>query len=63
MPGPILGQGGRRNGQTGGEILPAHVYHNEGKRRYGLLPGLVHFRFMAPPLQPRVVGPYPVWDA
>jgi hypothetical protein len=29
MPGPIPGRGGRRAGQTGGEILPAHVYHNE----------------------------------
>jgi hypothetical protein len=48
--------GGRHNGQTGGEILPVHVYHDEGKRRCGLLPGLVHFRLVAPPPQSRVVG-------
>jgi hypothetical protein len=58
MPGPVLVWGGRQDGQTGGEILPAHIYSNEGKRRCGLLPGLVLFRFVAPPLQPGLVGPY-----
>jgi hypothetical protein len=60
MPRPIPGRGGRRNEQPGCEIVPAHVYHNEGRRRCGLHPGLVLFKLLAPPLQPRVVGPYPV---
>jgi hypothetical protein len=50
--GLALGQGGRRDRQTGDEILPAHVYHKEGERRRGLLPGLVPFRLVAPSLQP-----------
>jgi hypothetical protein len=61
MLGPIPSQGRRRNGQTGGEILSSHVHHNEGKQMCGLLPGLVHFRMVVPPLQPGVVGPYPEW--
>jgi hypothetical protein len=56
MPEPILGQGRKRNGHTCGEIWPAHVYRIEGRRRRGLLPGLVLFRLVAPPLLPRVVG-------
>jgi hypothetical protein len=52
--------GGRRNGQTGGEILPAHIYQNEEKRMCGLLSGFILFRLVASTLQPRVVGPYPV---
>jgi hypothetical protein len=31
MPGPVLGQGGRQNGQTSGEILHSLVYRNEEK--------------------------------
>jgi hypothetical protein len=31
MPGPIPGWGGRHTEQTGGEILPVHVYRNEKK--------------------------------
>jgi hypothetical protein len=31
------------------------------KHKYGLLQGLVLFRLVAPPLQPGVVGLYPVW--
>jgi hypothetical protein len=31
-PGPVPGQGGSRVGQTGGKILPAHVYRNEEER-------------------------------
>jgi hypothetical protein len=58
---PISGRARRQNGQIGGEILYAHVYCNEGKQRRGLLPGLVLFRLVAPPLQVGVVGPYPVW--
>jgi hypothetical protein len=57
---PISGWGGRRNEQTGGEILPTHVYCKEEKQRCGLLPGLVIFSLVAPPLQPGVVGPYPI---
>jgi hypothetical protein len=60
MPGPILGQGGRHVGQTGGEILPAHDYRNEEKRWCRLHPGSILFRLVAPPLQPGVVGTYPV---
>jgi hypothetical protein len=37
MLGPIPGQGGRWVGQTGGKILPAHVYRNEEERWCGLL--------------------------
>jgi hypothetical protein len=44
----------------GGEILLAHIYRNEGKRRCGLLPDLVLFRLVAPPLKPGVMGPYSV---
>jgi hypothetical protein len=62
MPWPSPGRGGRWNGQIGGEILPAHVYRNEEKRMCGLLPSLVLFRLVAPPLQSRVVGPYPIRD-
>jgi hypothetical protein len=58
MLGPILGRGGRQAGQTSGEILPAHIYHNEEERWCELLPGSVHFRLVAPPLRPGVVGPY-----
>jgi hypothetical protein len=60
LPGLVSGQGGRRNGQTDGEILPAHIYQNEEKRMCGLLSGFILFRLVAPTLQPRVVGPYPV---
>jgi hypothetical protein len=31
------------------------------RKRDGLLLSLVLFRLVAPPLQPRVVGPYPIW--
>jgi hypothetical protein len=57
-PRPILGRGGRWNGQTDGKILPATTIINEGKRWRGLLTGLVLFRLVAPPLQPGVVGRY-----
>jgi hypothetical protein len=30
-PRPVPAQEGRCAGQTGGEILPAHVYYNEEK--------------------------------
>jgi hypothetical protein len=63
MSGPIVSLGGKWNGQTCGEILLAHVYRNEGKRRCGLLPGLVLFKLVAPALQLRVVAPYPIWGA
>jgi hypothetical protein len=55
-----MGRGGRRVGQTGGEILPARIYQNEEERWRGLLPGSVLSRLVAPPLQTGVVGPYPV---
>jgi hypothetical protein len=58
MLGLVPGQGGRWAGQTGGEILPVHVYHNEEERWCGLLLCSVLFRLVTPPLQPGVVGPY-----
>jgi hypothetical protein len=60
MLGPIPGQGGRWNGQIGGEILPIHVYHNEEKRMCGLLPGSVLLRLVVLPLQAGVVGSCPI---
>jgi hypothetical protein len=51
MSGFVSGREGRRVGQTGGEILCAHVYHNEEERWCGVLPGSVLFRLVAP-LQP-----------
>jgi hypothetical protein len=53
-----MGQGGRCDRQTGGEMLPAHTYHRVEKLWRGLLPGLVPFRLVIPPLWPGVVGPY-----
>jgi hypothetical protein len=41
---------------TGAKILPSHDYHNEGKQWCGLLPGLVLFRLVVPPIQSGVVG-------
>jgi hypothetical protein len=60
MPGPVMGQGRRRVRQTGGEILPAHVYRNEEERWCGLLSGSVLFMLMLPPLQSKVIEPYSV---
>jgi hypothetical protein len=60
MPRPVPGRGGRRNGQTCGEILPAHIYHNEEKQRCQFLLGSDLFRLVDPPLQPGLVEPYPV---
>jgi hypothetical protein len=57
-PRPVPCRGGRRVGQTGGEILPTHVYRNEEQRWCKLLLCSVLFRLVAPPLQPGVVGPY-----
>jgi hypothetical protein len=50
MPGPISGKEQRWNRLTGGEILPADDYRNEGKRWCGLLSGLVPSRLVAPHL-------------
>jgi hypothetical protein len=57
--------GGMRiySGQTGGEILPVRGYHGGREDWYGLFPGLVLFRLVAPPLQQGVLGPYLVWGA
>jgi hypothetical protein len=35
--GPVPNQEGRRDGQSGGEILPAHTYRKEEELRCGLL--------------------------
>jgi hypothetical protein len=53
----------RLTGLTGDEILTTRGYRYKGKDYCGLLPGLVLFRMVAPPLQPRVVGPYLLWGA
>jgi hypothetical protein len=59
--GPVLGRGGSQAGQTGGGILLVHVYRKERKGAVWISPGvLVLFKLVAPPLQPGVVGPYPV---
>jgi hypothetical protein len=62
FPGLLLSWGGRWNGMTASEILPPHDYRNEGKRWCGLVPGLILFRLVTPPLQQIVVGSYPVRD-
>jgi hypothetical protein len=56
MPEPVPGRGGRQNGQTGGEILPAHVYHNEGKRMCGLFLGILLFLVGGPSSSARSGG-------
>jgi hypothetical protein len=48
MPGPISGRGGRRVGQTGGEILPAHIYYNEENVIVCITLGLSYFYVGAP---------------
>jgi hypothetical protein len=60
-PGSHPGSG-RWDSQTGGEILPTHTHCRVEKHKRGLLLGLVLFRLVAPPLQPGVVGLYPVWS-
>jgi hypothetical protein len=50
-------------GLTGGKILSVHGFQDGGKCWFGLLPGLVHFRLLVPPLQIGVGGEYPVWGA
>jgi hypothetical protein len=41
-------------------MLPVHACRRVEKWRRDLLSGLVLFRLVVPPLQPGVVGPYPV---
>jgi hypothetical protein len=43
MSGPVPGQGGRRAGQTGGEILPANIYYNEENVIVCITLGLSYF--------------------
>jgi hypothetical protein len=50
------------SGLVGGKILTVRRYCDGREDRYALFSGLVLFRLVAPPLQPGVVGPYPVWD-
>jgi hypothetical protein len=45
------GLGVRQTGLTGTEILPAHGYQDRGKDWCGLLPGLLLFSLVVPPLQ------------
>jgi hypothetical protein len=61
MLGPIPGRGGRWVGQTGGEIMPAHVYRNEEESWCRLLLSSILFGLGAPPLQSGVVGSYLLW--
>jgi hypothetical protein len=49
------------DGLTGGKILPTHGHLDREKDWFELLLGLVLFRLVVPPLQPGVVGTYPVW--
>jgi hypothetical protein len=56
-------EGMRLTGLIGDEILTTHGYRYKEKDWCGLLPGLVRFRLVAPPLQPGVVVPYLVWGA
>jgi hypothetical protein len=56
MPKLVPSQGGRWNGLTGGEILPVHSCHNEGKQWCGLLPGLVPFLVGGPSSSARSGG-------
>jgi hypothetical protein len=57
---PSRGTRIRQVGLIGGEILPARDHLGEGKDWCGLLPGLILFRLVVPPLQPGVVGLYPI---
>jgi hypothetical protein len=58
MPRHIPGHGGRWAGQTGGKILPVHVYRNEEERWCGSLSDSVLFTLVAAPLEAGVVEPY-----
>jgi hypothetical protein len=59
-PGPSrVGEGGEP-GRLVVKSCPPMTIINEGKRWSGLLPGLVLFRLVAPPLQLGVMGPYPI---
>jgi hypothetical protein len=60
-PGPCwVGEGGVSSKQVMKSYLSMSTVMRK-RWRCGLLSGLVHFRLVAPPLQPGVVGPYPVW--
>jgi hypothetical protein len=56
MPRPIPGRGGMPAEQTGSEVLPVHIYHNEEKWRCGLFPSLVLFSLVTPPSSARSGG-------
>jgi hypothetical protein len=56
-------KGRRWSGLTGGKILPAHDYRDNGMYWHGILLGLVLFRLVVPPLQAGIVGPYPIRGA
>jgi hypothetical protein len=43
IPQPVLGSGGRCAGQTGGEILPVHIYCNEENVMGWITPGFSSF--------------------
>jgi hypothetical protein len=60
-PGLASSWGGRRDGQTGSEILHARSRRTVERWRRGSFPGFVLFRLVASPLQSAVAGPYSVW--
>jgi hypothetical protein len=60
--GRVLGRGVTWSRLTCGEILLAHDYRDRGTYWCRLLMCLVLFRLVVPPLQPGVVGPYPLQD-
>jgi hypothetical protein len=43
MSRSIPGRGGRRNGKTGGEVMPFHVYHNEERGTVRITLGFSYF--------------------
>jgi hypothetical protein len=57
---PRVKEGGGMVRQVVKSCLPAPIIGWK-KHKRGLLPGLGLFRLVAPPLQPAVVGLYPVW--
>jgi hypothetical protein len=61
--GRVLSRGMRQTGLTGGKILPAHGFRDEGNCWCGLLLCLVLFRLVVLPLQSGVVESYLIRDA
>jgi hypothetical protein len=60
-PGVSWARGMGQTGLTGGKFFPTHGFQGGGKCCCGSLLGLVIFRFVVPPLQLGVIGPYLIW--